>query len=392
MIVFNRSAGPNFVRRLSRRKVQTSIWFSLIALVLLFITSAASAQVSPALGPDSYRSDTKQLGTGFLTGVVKTTAEKIVSDTNAELARQGKSIRVQLLPFKFWSPSRFQTQYTNRPNEWYVKIPTMIGINVDIPVVADRQIYIPVDLNITCDKWFTGSGMIKVTAQSGPMSVEGGSILEDVIHIRDYIDSQVKSHLPTLGAVTQTIPNSQCVTLGASPSSGTSDAFSFVAWDPPGRRLPTGGILKTGSVEVTFTRIKRLPARGNGGTVLYNPVENLRLDVWTNFNERQSSVITMRENDDVAISIPTIVINAPLPSSLVLIVNVDQEPLGSIEDSAFVAALKTANYSAGTHTIQISKHYTIPPSGMNRKPILAQTPGYEISYVVKYAAPPMAVQ
>src|SRR5262245_3221616 len=161
--------------RIINRNLQKAIRFSLTTGLLLLAASATEAQISPALGPDTYRSDTKQLGTGLLTGMVKTTAQQIVNDTNAELARQGKSIRVQMLPFKFWSPSRFQTQYTNRPNEWFVKIPTMIGINVDIPVVADRQIYIPLDLNITCDKWFTGSGVVKITAQPGPMSVEGGS-------------------------------------------------------------------------------------------------------------------------------------------------------------------------------------------------------------------------
>lgn len=363
------------------RAIQIAILVSLI----LAVFSVAGGQISPPIGPDSYHSDAKQFGTGVLTGMVKSTAEKIVNDTNTELARQGKSIRVQLLPFKFWSPSRFATQNTNKPNEYYVKIPTIIGINVDIPVVADRQIYYPLDLNLTCDHWYTGNGVVKVTAQPGPPSVEGGSILEDVIHIRDYIDSQVRSNLPGIAAITQTLPNSQCVTLGASPSNGVSDPFSFVAWDPPGRRLAVGTAAFP-RLEVTFTRLKRLQARGNGG-ILYSPTENIRLDVYANFNERQSNTITMNENDEVALNIPTIVLNPPVPDSLVLIANVQQEPLGSTEDSAFAAAFKSANYSAGTHTLQIPKHYIIPPSGMNRKPIIATTPAYELTYVVKYSLP-----
>jgi hypothetical protein len=368
------------IRTRPSREPKRALQIVILAALSFSIASVARAQISPPVGPDSYRSDTKQLGVGILTGMVKSTVQQVVTDTNAELARQGKSIRIQMLPFKFWAPSRFATEYTNRPNEYFIKIPTMIGINVDIPVVADRQIYYPLDLNITCKGWQTGSGTVKVTAQPGPPSVEGGSIIEDVIHVRDYVDSQVKSHLPQIAAVTQTIPNSQCVTIGASPGNGTADPFAFIAWDPPIRR-PIGGTMALPRLEVTFTRLKRLRARGNGA-LLYNPTENIMLDVYANFNERQSS-LTMKEDDDVALTIPTIVFSQ-LPNSLVLIANINQEPLGSTQDSAFAAALKSANFSPGTHTIQVPKHYIIPPSQFNRKPIIATTPAYELTYVVKY--------
>jgi hypothetical protein len=355
---------------------------SILAVFSFAAFSVAQGQISPPIGPETYRTDTHQIGVGVLTGMVKTTVQQIVTDTNAELSRQGKSIRIQMLPFQFWSPSRTATQYTNRPNEWFVKIPTMIGINVDIPVVADRQIYYPLDLNLTCNGWQTNNGVVKVTAQPGPPSVEGGSILEDVIHIRDYVDGQVRSHLPGIAAVTQTIPNSQCVTLGASPSTGTSDPFSFVAWDAPIRR-PIGGAVAIPRLEVTFTKLKRLVARGNGA-LLYSPTENIMLDVYANFNERQASNLTMKENDEIALSIRTIVFNVPLPNSLVLIANINQLPLGSTQDSAFAAALRTASYSPGVHTLQIPKHYVIPPGPGHRKPIIATTPAYELTYNVNY--------
>ena len=357
----------------------------ILAAVGFSIVSVAQGQISPPIGPETYRTDTHQIGVGILTGMVKTTVQQIVTDTNAELSRQGKSIRIQMLPFKFWSPSRVATQYTNRPNEWFVKIPTMIGINVDIPVVADRQIYYPLDLNLTCNGWQTNNGVVKVTAQPGPPSVEGGSILEDVIHIRDYVDSQVKSHLPQIAAIIQTIPNSQCVTLGASPSTGTSDPFAFVAWDAPIRR-PIGGTVAITRLEVSFIKLKRLRARGNGA-LLYNSTENVMLDVYANFNERQSGDLTMKEDDEVTLNIHPIVFNAPLPNSLVVIANLNQLPLGATQDSAFAAALRTANYSPGVHTLQIPKHYVIPPGPGHRKPIIATTPAYELTYNVNYVSP-----
>lgn len=359
-----------------------TVHIAILAAITLAAVSVARAQISPPIGPETYRSDAKQLGVGILTGMVKSTVDKIVTDTNAELARQGKSIRIQALPFKFWSPSRVATQYTNRPNEWFVKIPTMIGINVDIPVVADRQIYYPLDLNLTCNGWQTNNGVVKVTAQPGPPSVEGGSILEDVIHVRDYVDSQVKSHLPQIAAITQTIPNSQCVTIGASPSTSTSDPFAFVAWDAPIRR-PIGGTVAIPRLEVSFIKLKRLRARGNGA-LLYSPTENIMLDVYANFNERQSSVLTMKEDDEVPLTIRSVVLNAPLPNSLVVIANINQQPLGSTQDSAFAAALRTASYSPGLHTLQIPKHFVIPPGPGRRKPIIATTPAYELTYNVNY--------
>jgi hypothetical protein len=381
----NKARGISGKRR--SRGSKSTLHFAILAAITLTAVSVARAQISPAIGPETYRSDAKQLGVSILTGMVKTTVDKIVTDTNAELARQGKSIRIQALPFKSWPPRREATQYTNRPNEWFIKIPTMIGINVDIPVVADRQIYYPLDLNLTCNGWQTGSGVVKVTAKPGPPSVEGGSILEDVIHVRDYVDSQVKSHLPQITAVTQTIPNSQCVTIGASPNTtGTVDNFAFIAWDPPGRRPPIGGTVAQSRLEVSFIKLKRLKARSFGGGVLYNPTENIMLDVYANFSERQSTVLTMKEFDEVTLNIPPVVFNAPLPNSLVVIANLNQQPLGSSDDSAFAAALRSANYSAGTHTLQIPKHYVVPVGPGNRKPYIATTPAYELTYKVTYAA------
>jgi hypothetical protein len=383
--------------RISRRRkgcgLKRTLHIAILAGITLTAVSVARGQISPPLGPQTYRSDAKQLGVSLLTGMVKTTLDKIVTDTNAELARQGKSIRIQALPFKSWPPRREATQYTNRPNEWFIKIPTMIGINVDIPVVSDRQIYYPLDLNLACTGWQTGNGVVKVTAKTGPPSVEGGNIIEDIIHIRDYVDSQVKSNLPQITAVTQTIPNSQCVTIGASPNTtGTVDTFAFIAWDPPGRRPPMGGTVAQPRLEVSFIKLKRLRARGYGGGIIYNPTENIMLDVYANFSERQSSVLTLKENDEVTLNIPTIVLNSPLLNSLVVIANIDQQPLGSTQDSAFAASLRTANYSPGVRTLTIPKHYVVPIGPTNRKPYIATTPAYELTYKVTYAAIDRVVQ
>src|SRR5205814_2270044 len=111
----------------------------------------------------------------------------------------------------------------------------------------------------------------------------------------------VKANFSAPSAFSQTLPNSPCVTIGASPSTGPSDAFTFIAYDAPIRKS-IGGVAAIPRLEITFTRLKRLKARGNLGTgVLYSATENIMLDLYANFGERQSSVLTMHEDDDMAL-------------------------------------------------------------------------------------------
>ena len=362
---------------------KTLIPHLLLGFAIFSIASSAQGQ-PPPLGPGSYRSDRIQLGTGILTGFVKTQVQTIVNNVNAELQRQGKSIRVQAMPLKAWNPSRFPTDYPDRPNEYYLKLPTIIGINVDIPLASDRQIYIPLDLNISCKGWQTGNGVVTIVAKPGPESIEGGNIIEDILHIRDYITNQVRSNFTAPMPITQTLPNGQCVTIGASASQQPLDPFGFIAWDPPPRIRPLDGTaVARESLQVTFNQLKRLAARSNGA-VLYNPTENILLDTYVNFAHNQSTVLTMNEGDVVNLTIPPINVNRPMLDQLVVIANVSQQPNSQPVDSAFDAFQRTANYSPGTHTIQVRKRYVIPPGPGHTKPTFGYAPAYELTYTVRY--------
>lgn len=370
----NHAVGGRFIRLL------------LLVFVTFSIFSLAQGQ-PPPLGPNSFKSDKVQIGTSILTGFVKTQVQTIVDNINATLQSQGKSIRVQAMPLKAWNPSRFPTEYPDRPNEYYLKLPTIIGINVDIPVTSDRQIYIPLDLNISCKGWQTGSGVVTIVAQPGPASIEGGNILEDVLHIRDYITNQVRSNFSAPMPITQTLPRGQCVTIGASASEQPIDRFGFIAWDPPPpppRFRPIGDVAGRESLQVTFNQLKRLAARGNGA-VLYNPTESILLDTYANFAHNQSTVLTMNEGDVINLNLPPVNLTRPLLDSLVVIANVSQQPNSQPVDSAFEAFQRTANYSPGAHTIQIRKRYVIPPGPGHTKPIFGYAPAYELTYTVRYA-------
>jgi len=359
-------------------------WCAAIAAVfqlLVAVSSFAQPAPPPALGPSTYRSDKNQIGVGVVTSVVKGQIAEIVKNANTMIHQQTSTVTVEALPIKVFSPMRVATLFTNRPNEYYVKLPMSISIKVKIDVAADRTIYIPLDLNVSCDGWETGNGKVQVVAKPGPPSVEGGSIIEDVLHVRDFIDNQIKSRIIVPGAMPFLLGNNACVTIGASPSQSVGDPFAFIAWDPPARFGPIRDL--TPGLTVTLQRLKRLQARGLGA-VLYQPSETILLETYANFAVRQSAVLTMHEGDEV--NLGPIVLKPASYESLVVLANIRQEPTGQPEDSAFVTSSRAANYSPGTHTLQITKVYVQPPGPGHTKPLQVRVPAYELTYTV---APPV---
>jgi hypothetical protein len=354
------------------------------AVLLPFIAVASSmafAQYPPPIGPDSYKVDKTDISANILRNVARTAINKVLADTNASLKNQGGGYHVDLVGnVNFNQPYRTASQNTNRPNQYYVKVPMSFTLNVSIPHTSDRQLIYPLDLNITCDRWFTGNGVVTYTAVTGPPDIQGGNVLENLLQVRTLIDNTVKSYLPSIGAQVQTF-NNPCVTIGASPINIEAQN-SFIAWDAPGRRSVVPGPVGP-HLEITFLKLKRLAASGNG-QMLYSPVENVELDAYANFGERQSHGLTFREGDEVNLNLTPVIINAPLPSILEVIASINQ-PGGSADDTSFWSAPSSANFSPGEHILQIPKHYLIPGGPGHPKPTMVATPGYELTYkVVSY--------
>jgi hypothetical protein len=211
------------------------------SLVLLGVVAAAVAIVHgqpPPISPDSYRQDKTDIGVGILRNFVKAQIDQVITNTNAQLAQRGTGLSVSLInnTVGFHNPFRLATESPDRPNQYYVKFPMNFGINISIPHLSDRQIYYPLDLNITCDGLQNGNGVVRITAVRGPPDLEGRNFLEDLVFARDYIDGQVRSHLPTINSVSQTLPNSRCVTIGASPTGGTTDPNDSLLGMNPARK------------------------------------------------------------------------------------------------------------------------------------------------------------
>jgi hypothetical protein len=107
------------------------------------------------------------------------------------------------------------------------------------------------------------------------------------------------------------------------------------------------------------------------------------LETYANFATRQSAVLTMREDDEVNLN--SLVLNTARFNQLVIIANIRHQPTGQPEDSAFAAFAATANFSPGTHTLQISKVFTEPPGPTHSKPLQIRVPAYELTYTVSVA-------
>ncbi|HEU5399823.1 MAG TPA: hypothetical protein VFU86_00625 [Terriglobales bacterium] len=342
--------------------------------------------------------DKFDVSAGLLTGIVQQQVKATLDATNTSLSNSGHDARVSALPMQFWSPYRLPTQYTNRPNEWYVKLPIMIGIQVHIPHWFDRQVYVPLDLNVSCAGWETGNGVIKIDAVPGPPSFEGGSWIEDapgLSLIRDAVNDAVRSNFGAAGATSQLVATDKCNALGVLPAQTANDKFAAILFDrPPNRpRRPytPASLALQSSVGVTFVSLKRLPAHDFHGTVLYQPTEEIVLETYVDFSHQESGTLTMRENDQVNLSVPPVKLKGPLLDPLVVIANINQQNAGYAQDSSWAAWSSSTNFSPGTHTLTIMKSYTMPPGSTpaTNKPQTVTVPAYELSYTVQYQAPPV---
>jgi len=339
---------------------------------------------SPPIGPATYRSDQKQIGVGVITSLVKGKVAEIVKNANDTIRARGENVRVELKEVRVNKPSRVATEHTNRPNQRFVKVPMNIHLEVVIPASSNRQIYIPLDINVSCENWHTGRGALRLIAQPGPISIEGGNILEEAIRVKDYVDSLVKSNFPRLSVIDATPGNPPpCSTIGVSPGDPPDYGFGFIAYDAPIRGRPLDDVRAGPTVEVTFLKLKRLRARGRGA-VLYKPTEEIVLETYANYTARQSSVLTMREDDEVNLSFPPFVLKAPGMETLVIIANINQQPLAQPQDSAFNAWPRSVNFSPGMHTLRITKVYVEPKGPGRPKPMFMRVPAYELTYNVRY--------
>src|SRR5688572_16102202 len=368
--------------------------FSILSLMIctMVISSALVVSISAqptAIGPAPNTTTAGELSYFTLKVGVRATTLDIIKQVNDQLAASGQSVRVSLKELTGFKPRRTDTLFENRPNSTIVRTPFIVRLEVSIPVAANRFISIPINLDTACDGWQTGNGKIVVHAQPGPPSFEGGSIIEDILQVRNFIDAQVRNNFPRLNGSTAPLllADPRCRNIGVTDFGSPSIEDDAIHFDRPGLRPPFGGRIPVsflGSVEVKFERIKRLPAKDLQGRTVYNDVEQIALNAFANYEQRQK-LLTMRENDDVALNMPPVVLSGGLYDKLVVIGSVEQPP-NNPNDASFRTSLKTQNFQPGTYTIQIPKYYVRPPDAINRKPTFVRVNAYELTYTVRHSS------
>lgn len=361
----------------------SSIKMSFTLLLLLGLEIIAQP---PAIGPGPNRTQAGELSVFTLTVGVKAKALDIVNQTNADLQAAGESARVSLKEVKAFKPSRVPTRFDDRPNSTIVRAPFFVNIEVKIPVFGNRFIHIPIDVEVACDGWQNTTGNIGVRAVPGPAAITGGSIFEDIIQVRGMIDAKVRNNFtqPLPSIVPSMLADPRCKTIGVTDFGTaivTDDAINFDR--PPSRPIiSTIGGRFSPTVEVTFNRLKRLNARDFRNGVVYRDVEQIFLNAFANYEQRQKS-LSMREGDDVALNLPPVTLSAGLFDKLVVIGNIEQPP-NNPKDTGFRTSLKTQNFEPGTFTVIIPKFYTRPPDQFNPHPTIVRVDAYELSYTVKF--------
>jgi hypothetical protein len=138
---------------------------------------------------------------------------------------------------------------------------------------------------------------------------------------------------------------------------------------------------------ITVKSIKRLSARVNGAPY-YKEVEDVQLEFYVNQTLRVAQVTGMREGDVRDLSLPTVTIPRPGPNSMiVLIANVEQQPLLTPTDTRFNVFKRNVNFGNGTQQLIVTKTFWEPPrrlpDGRMTKPIQRQIDAYQIAVDIK---------
>jgi len=145
-------------------------------------TAMASARgASPPLGPPPPTAPVNDIGINFLiTNQMRSQIDQIVEQANASAAQQ-TSVRakIKVESFKTFGAGLSATQYTDRPNHRFVRIPYMVGYKVYdvkknvggawIPTTVTRSLSQSIGIHLFCDTWETGNGAIKLQTDIQPL-------------------------------------------------------------------------------------------------------------------------------------------------------------------------------------------------------------------------------
>jgi len=380
---------------------------------LLFVQLLPAQPAPPAQGPPQPTTEPiVKLGTFVLINMVEISIKKTVDTVNAKIQRDkpdsGVNAKVSF-SFEVFKPLMTATTLPDKPNQNVVRIPFIVTYNVTdisyhgVPYFS-RKMNQSIELIIACKDWFTATGNLHVTAKVDKPYLDNASFAEQALNffigntLLNFVDGKLRSSLPDATRVFSDLPNTDCNCLGVNP--GTKPARykdgEILYALKKSIRPPIGSIL--GTTTVTATKIKRLPARSlPGNDVLYNPIEDIQLELYANQTSQVTTLNGMREGEERPLNVPAISFpNASGDGFTVLIANVEQFPLSSAKkDTRFVVYNKSNNFGVGTQKLMVPKSYwtkpeRLPGGGMS-KPREVKVNAYELTLQITASKPPVII-
>lgn len=266
-----------------------------------------------------------------------------------------------------WSPSLFQTQYLDRPNEFYVKMPYILSYTASVPGLG-VTITQGLDVDVYCEGWQTGKGTLTIREVLYPAYFDQDqfSIPAQILQIPSLIDPLVESALAQFPGGTSTTNTGQaCYSLGAA-----GDAY-LVDLSPIHRITAVTSLQPEISVRVLQVSRSTSPA--------YEPLEKPSLSVWAGFSEMHLDLPPMVAGQTF---VPTTnaVVQTPVPPSggqLVLIADITYSDLTQ-EDSTFAVFGQSSNFGNGTQKLTTQKSWMMPAQNGN-KPYKVSVNGYDVT-------------
>jgi hypothetical protein len=392
--------------------VRQTLALGMVGLILLLTVGIGQA-APPSLGPPPPRDPILDLPVqAILTAMVKGQVEKTLANVNA-MAAQNSSVHAKVsYSFNVYGPSLFATQYTDRPNENFVKVPYIMDYRIyDIQkhtavgwvgVPVERHISQSIDINVSCDKWQTGQGNVKVTAViQAPYLDNSQGTLEEVVNfflantLTSYIDSQVRQQLSSVqtGSVVTNLP-AKCDSLGAFQGQLSDLSDDTIQWSLHPKLVTAATAASVyGQMSVKLVSLKRLTAHDMHGGVLYKPSEAPALDFYANFQHFYVPLPALQEGQQIPLNAPVMSMDRPgdneplvLIGSMIQNVAIGTQPT----DSSFLAFTKANNFGNGMQTLRIPKVYWSqfdPKTGAKPYPIYVDA--YELTIQVNAPMPTM---
>ncbi|HLK49613.1 MAG TPA: hypothetical protein VKT49_15830 [Bryobacteraceae bacterium] len=270
-----------------------------------------------------------------------------------------------------WSPSMFQTQNQDRPNEFFVKMPYILSYTASVPLVGGLTITQALDVDVYCEGWQTGKGALTIRQVLYPPYFDQNqySIAAEILQIPGLVNPYVEAALAQLPSGTNTSTTSQaCYSLGVS-----GDAY-LVDLSPTHRVTAVSSLLP--EIGVRVLQVTR------SSSSAYEPLETPHLDVWAGYSEMHLDLPPMVPGQSF---VPTTnaVVQTPVPPSggqLVLIADITYTGMTQ-EDSTFAVFGASSNFGNGTQTLTTQKSWFMPAQNGN-KPYKVYVNGYDVTLQV----------